>query len=52
MAGSESLASCFGRIVVILGVAGGRVWALGNEGKMCLEGVLWADTKTEWANNN
>ena len=52
MAESESLVRRFGRIVVILGVLGGRVWASGNEGKMCLEGVLWADTKAEWANND
>lgn len=39
-------------IVVILGAASGRVWVLDNEGKMCLEGVLGADTIAEWANND
>ena len=52
MAESESLVSRFGRIVVILGVVGGRVWVSGNEGKMCLEGVLWADTIAELTNND
>ena len=52
LAEPESLASRFGRIVVILGAASGRVWASGNEGKMSLEGVLGADAIAEWANND